>query len=183
MKYDPDIHHRRSLRLKEYDYSREGMYFITICTRNYLQLFGKIENGAMIANGAGKMVDFLWRGLVDRFENIKLHEFTVMPNHFHGIVEFLGAPLVGAQTPVKDTQNRAPTRGAPTVGNVVGAFKSLTTNGYVRNVKDNNWQPFDKQLWQRNFYEHIIRNQESYLQIAEYIQTNPLKWQEDKYYG
>jgi REP element-mobilizing transposase RayT len=69
------------------------------------------------------------------------------------------------------------------VGNVVGAFKSLTTNDYIRNVKGNNWQPFDKQLWQRNFYEHVIRDHESYLHIAEYIQTNPLKWREDKYYG
>jgi len=66
---------------------------------------------------------------------------------------------------------------------MVGAFKSLTTNDYIRNVKQNDWQPSDNQLWQRNFYEHIIRDQESYLQIAEYIQNNPLKWQEDKYYG
>jgi len=68
------------------------------------------------------------------------------------------------------------------VGDVVGAFKSLTTNGYIRNVKQNNWQPFNKRLWQRNYYEHIIREHESYLKIAEYIQATPLKWGEDKYY-
>ena len=136
----------------------------------------------MIANDAGRMVEQQWLGLVERFENIKLHEFIIMPNHFHGIVEFVGAPLVGAHLPV-GSQNRAPTRGAPTVGEMVGVFKSLTTNDYIRNVKDNDWQPFDKQLWQRNFYEHIIRDQESYVQIAEYIQNNPPKWLEDKYYG
>ena len=71
---------------------------------------------------------------------------------------------------------------APTVGDVIGAFKSLTTNNYIQNVKQNNWQRFNKKLWQRNYYEHIIRDEKSYHQISEYIQTNPLKWQDDKYY-
>lgn len=71
---------------------------------------------------------------------------------------------------------------APTVGDVVGAFKSLTTNEYIRGVKNNGWARFNKNLWQRNYYEHIIRNEKSCYQILEYIQTNPLKWQDDKYY-
>ncbi len=71
---------------------------------------------------------------------------------------------------------------APTVGNVMGSFKSLSTNDYIRNIKQNNWQPFEKKLWQRNYYEHIIRNDESYYKISEYVQTNPLKWQNDGYY-
>ena len=80
-------------------------------------------------------------------------------------------------------QNVGQPRGiAPTVGDVVGAFKSLSTNDYIRNVKQNNWQPFNKKLWQRNYYEHIIRDEKTYYQISEYIQTNPLKWQDDKYY-
>ncbi|MEW6521584.1 MAG: transposase [Thermodesulfobacteriota bacterium] len=134
MRYNPAIHHRRSICLQGFDYAGEGWYFVTICTRNYLQLFGRIEKGVMVANDAGRMVEQQWLGLVDRYANITLHEFIVMLNHFHGIVEIVGAPLVGAQNGGQP-QNRAPTRGAPTVGNVVGAFKSLTTNDYIRNVK------------------------------------------------
>ncbi len=188
MKYNPGVHHRRSIRLKGYDYSRAGLYFVTICTRDRLCLFGKIQNGKMILNDAGTMIERQWQELINHFEKNKLHEFIVMPNHFHGIIEFpVGAPLVGALDE-EGTRNvfpntRVPTRGTPTmVGNVVGAFKSLSTNEYIRNVKKNDWRPFNKKLWQRNFYEHIVRDHASYLRIAEYIQTNPLKWQEDKYY-
>ena len=101
------------------------------------------------------------------------------PNHFHGIVEFVGVPLVGTQNVGQPGQ---PQGIAPTVGDVVGAFKSLTTNNYIRKVKQHNWQRFNKKLWQRDYYEHIIRGEKSYYQILEYIQTNPLKWRDDKYY-
>lgn len=98
----------------------------------------------------------------------------------------VGAPLVGAlETPQYTTgqpQGIAPTA-HPTIGDVVGAFKSLTTNDYIAGVKQKNWPSFNKKLWQRNYYQHIIRNEQSYLEIAEYIQNNPLKWLEDKYYG
>ena len=91
---NPDIHHRRSIRLKGYDYSQAGLYFITICTQNRLCLFGEIENGEMILNNAGIMIEHQWQELIYHFDNIKLHEFIVMPNHFHGIIEFVrGAPL------------------------------------------------------------------------------------------
>ncbi len=188
MKYSPDIHHRRSIRLKGYDYSQTGLYFITICTQNGFCLFGYIQNGEMFLNNAGKMIEHQWQELISRFDNIKLHEFVVMPNHFHGIVELVGVPLVGTQTLV-GTRNvlQPPKKGqpqgiAPTVGDVVGAFKSLSTNDYIRNTKQNNWQPFEKKLWQRNYYEHIIRSDESYYKISEYVQTNPPKWQNDGYY-
>jgi REP-associated tyrosine transposase len=97
MKYNPDIHHRRSIRLKGYDYSQAGLYFITICTQNRLCLFGEIENGGMQINDAGIMIEHQWQELIYRFDNIKLHEFIVMPNHFHGIIKFVGVPLVGTQ--------------------------------------------------------------------------------------
>jgi REP element-mobilizing transposase RayT len=93
MQYNPAVHHRRSIRLKGYDYAGDGWYFVTICTRNYLHLFGKIDNGIMMANDAGRMVEQQWLGLVDSFANITLREFIVMPNHFHGIVEIVGVPL------------------------------------------------------------------------------------------
>jgi REP element-mobilizing transposase RayT len=86
------------------------------------------------------------------------------------------------QPPTDQPQKGQPQGIAPTVGDVVGAFKSLSTNDFIRNVKQNNWRTFYKKLWQRNYFEHIIRNEKSYNQISEYIQTNPLKWQDDKYY-
>ncbi len=183
MKYDPDIHDRRSIRLKGYDYSRAGLYFVTICTQNRLCLFGEIEHGEMALNDAGKMVAHQWQELICRFDNIELHEFIVMPNHFHGTVESVGVPLVGTQNVGESHVIGQPQGIAPTVGDVVGAFKSLTTNHYIWNVKRNNWHPFNKKLWQRNYFEHIIRNHESYLKITEYIHANPVKWREDKYYA
>ena len=92
MNYNPDIHHRRSIRLKGYDYSQAGLYFVTICTQNRLCLFGKIENREMILNDPGIMIERQWQELIYRFDNIKADEFIVMPNHFHGIVKFVGVP-------------------------------------------------------------------------------------------
>ncbi len=199
MQFDPNIHKRRSIRLRNYDYSQAGLYFITICCHNRQPLFGKIVDGGILHNAAGITVIKIWNEMAERFKNIQLHESVVMPNHFHGIIEiadgYVGAPLVGAQKidDVKSnfahTLNRAPTRGAPTgatnhktIGNVVGAFKSLTTNAYIHGVKNENWPPFNKYLWQRNYYEHVIRNELAYLKISEYIQTNPARWLEDTYY-
>jgi len=190
VKFNPDIHHRSSIRLKGYDYSQEGLYFITICTQGRLCLFGEIENGGMALNDAGGMVKHQWQELICRFDNIKLYEFIIMPNHFHGIIEFVvGVPLVGTQnseqipTMEQSLQIKGQPQGiAPTVGDAVGAFKSLSTNEYIRNVKQNNWQAFDRKLWQRNYYEHIIRNEQDLNRIREYISTNPLKWQDDEYY-
>lgn len=181
MKFNPDIHHRRSIRLKNYNYSQAGLYFITICVHDRLPLFGKIIDGEMLLNAAGYMVANQWLLLPYRFPSIVLHEYVVMPNHFHGVIESVGAIpcgcLIFCGCPEKEGINPA-----PTVGDVVGAFKSLSTNEYIRNVKQNEWQPFNKKLWQRNYYEHIIRNEEAYLKIAEYIQTNPLRWREDTYH-
>ena len=182
MNYNPDIHHCRSIRLKGYDYLQAGLYFITICTQNRLCLFGKIENREMILNDPGIMIERQWQELIYRFDNIKADEFIVMPNHFHGIVKFVGVPLVGTQNTKQQPTTGQPQGIAPTVGDVVGAFKSLTTNEYIRGVKNNRWSRFNKKLWQRNYYEHIIRNEKSCYHILEYIQNNPLKWQDDKYY-
>ena len=170
MKFNPDIHHRKSIRLKNYDYSQAGLYFITICTEHCRCLFGTIQDGNMVLNDAGNMIAKQWHELSNRFLSVVLHEYVVMPNHFHGIIEFVGAIPCGCPGPVL------------TVGDVVGAFKSLSTNEYIKNVKQNNWQSFAGKLWQRDYYEHIIRNEASFLKIAEYIQNNPLKWQEDNYF-
>ncbi|MFN8437437.1 MAG: transposase [Cytophagales bacterium] len=191
MKYNPEIHKRRSIRLKGYDYSQAGLYFITICVQDRECLFGNIENGEMILNDAGKMIETEWLNLNNRFSNIELHEFIVMPNHFHEILEIVGATLVVAQNDV-NTQNKnnenekgqpqgiAPTK---TVGDMMDAFKSISTVEYIRGVKNLGWKPFDGRIWQRNYYEHIIRNEQSYQTISNYIINNPAKWQEDKFYA
>ena len=190
--------HRRSIRLKGYDYSQNGLYFITICIHNHVCLLGNVLDGEMILNDVGELIEKQWLGLTSRFQQIKIDEFVIMPNHFHAIVEFssecvtrrgnplwlpsplsLSSPLPLPQpTPHSDSHPIS----SPTLGDVIGTFKSLSTNAYIQQVKQNNWPRFDKYFWQRNYYEHIIRNEASHLKISQYIQDNPLKWQEDKYY-
>jgi len=300
--YNPNIHHRRSIRLKGYDYSKAGMYFITICCQNRICRFGKIVKiptnnnsfdemvgaplvGAQIIDGrpqgspqpspqpsprptittsdiqvmqlneAGKMVDEQWLTMVTRFPNIELHEYKIMPNHFHCILEIVGAPLVGTHfkdgetTELKEITGRpqgyaptgtAPTGTAPTItaptitasmetaptgtpptgtaptitapteiastitvptdtsptgsqndvvkpknktiGDMMDAFKSIITVEYIHGVKNKGWDRFDGKLLQRDYYEHIIRNEQEYQRISEYIMNNPSNWKEDKFY-
>jgi len=170
--------HRKSLRLRHYDYSQAGLYFITICTQNKVPLFGQIKNSSIVLNDAGLAINQCWLDITHHFPSVNLHQHVIMPNHLHGIIELVGAPLVGARTP----DNGHPQGIAPTIGSIIGAFKSLSTNRYIKGVKQNGWRPFERKLWQRNYYEHIIRNDESCLKIIEYIDTNPLRWQLDKYY-
>ena len=189
-KYNPDIHRRRSIRLKGYDYSQPGLYFITICTQNRSILLGDIENGKMILNDAGMMVHRIWNEIPNDFHNIQLHEFVIMPNHIHGIIEIttvgadsISAPSISAKNDtgaeIGAEMDSAPT---PAIPKIVQSFKRHTTIEYIKMVKQNIVPPFEKRIWQRNYYEHIIRNEKSYYQIAEYIRNNPMKWREDKYY-
>lgn len=198
MKYNPDIHHRRSIRLHGYDYSRNGMYFVTICTQGRLRLFGDIADGEMQLNDAGRMVRAIWDEIPAHYCGIEIDQFTVMPNHIHGIIKLVGATPRGCPSStcpgdVGQPQGVAPTgfvegqaQGpAPTkysLPDVVHRFKTMTTKKYTDGVKQNGWQAFPAKLWQRNYYEHIIRNEAAYLKIAEYIQTNPQRWEEDVYH-
>lgn len=203
--YDSEIHHRRSIRLEGYDYSKEGLYFLTCCCQYREHFFGEIVEEEMILNDAGRMIAQEWLNLVDRFGNIHLHEFVIMPNHFHGIIEIVRATLVVAQAPEErqaqdnfrimergQPQGIAPTDGAagdpeiapakqPTIGDIISAFKSITTVKYIQGIKTSNWQKFNKKLWQRNYYEHIIRNEISLNNIANYIIQNPKKWNDDRF--
>jgi len=147
----------------------------------------------MVLNDAGRMVEEWWKKLPDHFLNIEIDEFIIMPNHLHGIINIIGkygtndnvgAPLVGALNgdDGADTMGRAGTRPAPTLGEIIGAFKSITTNEYIRNIKCDNWPSFNKHLWQRNFYEHVIRNESDLMYIREYVINNPAQWGEDEYF-
>lgn len=196
---------RKSIRLKGYDYSQAGLYFITICCQNRAHLFGEVFAGKIVLNEAGNMVRKWYFELENKFPDIKCHEMIVMPNHFHCIFENVGAdlrvcphkkndqhkPIMGEHKPImgehKPIMGEHDTITGEHIGSplhlVVQWFKTMTTNEYIRGVKTLGWQSFDKKLWQRNYYEHIIRNRKSFQNISEYIINNPKKWVEDKFYS
>jgi len=299
MRFDPERHRRRSMRLKGYDYSQAGAYFVTICTQGRACLFGEVVDGEMRLNDAGRMVVAEWERLPALFPNVVLDAFVVMPNHIHGIVILtdpaddatdgataIGATISGATTggaatggattrvapttagddatpvgaglvpalstmarddadpvgadlvpapsvPVPSTPAQsvpapsvpapstpaqsvpapsvpapsmpapstpaqsvpapsvpapsmpapstpALSTPAPTLGDVIGAFKSRVTVEYIRGVKTFGWTPFDRRLWQRNYHEHIIRNEEALNRIRRYIVENPIRWAFDR---
>ncbi len=143
MTYHPDIHHRRSMRLQGYDYSRAGAYFVTLCTQNRECLFGEIENGKMVLNDAGRMVQIVHDEMEPNYPGVKTDDFIVMPNHIHGIIILVGAgPCACPETgqPRNDGQPRgvAPTLSLP---DVVHRFKTMTTKRYTDGVKQSGWPP------------------------------------------
>jgi len=182
-RYNPNSHHRQSIRLKGYDYSQSGLYFITICTQNRENILGEIKNGEMVLNEYGQIAYDEWFNLPKRSCIVKPDVFVVMPNHIHGVIQItVGAPLAGARN-AGAWVNRAPARGAPTttIGNIVGAYKSLVSNRCLDIYKSKNI--IMGKLWQRNYYEHVIRNEKDYVKISEYILNNPINWLEDTYHG
>ena len=143
MKYNPEIHHRHSIRLNGYDYSKNGYYFVTVVVKNRLLLFGNIENGMMILNNAGHMIDDVWNNIPAHYPGIEIDCHIVMPNHFHGII------LLNQ----KDSDNKL------SLSDFVGGIKSYTTNEYIHGVRNSDWAPFQEKLWQRNFFDIIIKEQ------------------------
>ena len=269
MTYNSAVHHRRSIRLQEYDYAQAGAYFVTICTHNHQPIFGKIEldsigQSASAQNGRGQPVgaglapaqngkgqpapaqngkgqpapaqnnkgqprglplqdsnnviigpdigqprgsgqprglpllnEFgqialeQWHKLSDRFPTIDLNAFVVMPNHVHGIIfitengpqQQRGQSRDGQPENVKQPQGFGQPQGLPlpmrtTLGDVVGAYKSLVSNECLKIYKSRN-ETMGK-LWQRNYYEHIIRDEKSFENIVSYIENNPSTWQQDE---
>ncbi len=278
MLYNSNIHHRRSIRLKGYDYSQDGLYFITICIQDRKCLFGEITGASpagaqMELNELGSIAYEQWQKLPERFTNIELDVFQIMPNHIHGIIVLtdVGAGFTPApddntiadeknagvnpnqnNTNIPDhddavvnndnaianetwagvnpapTQNNtnipdhddavvnndnaivynddsiahydnsitdeiragaspAPTGNSKSVGDIIGAYKSLVANECLKIFKQKwaevNPAPYMGKLWQRNYYEHIIRDEQSYQRISGYIINNPVKWKDDKFYN
>jgi len=181
MKYNPKIHHRRSIRLKGYDYSRAGAYFVTICAQDKRCLLGDIVDGEMVLNKGGQMVQTVWDELPKYYPGIETDTFQIIPNHIHGIIVIVGASPCACPGTRSGT-NGQPQGVAPTLSlpDVVHRFKTMTTKRYADGVKKNGWQPFPRKLWQRNYYEHIIRNENELNQIREYIIQNPVKWEFDR---
>ncbi len=192
MKYDPKIHHRRSIRLKGYDYRRAGGYFVTIVTQGRDMLFGEVVNGEMILNDAGEMIVRWWLELPNKFPNVNVDIFVVMPNHFHGIIFIIDdaeLSVVGDDlrvVPGLGDDDRGEHAGSPQhrpnapLSQMIQWFKTMTTNEYIRGVKNLGWKPFNGKVWQRDYYEHIIRNPSAADRIAHYIEANPARWEKDK---
>ncbi|WYD82315.1 MAG: hypothetical protein V8K32_07970 [Candidatus Electrothrix gigas] len=200
---EPATHHRRSICLRNYDYSQAGAYFVTICVQGRECLLGHISVPAAVGadpcvcpdvpvcpgispeislTDAGRMVQTIWDEIPDHYPGVDIDEFRVMPNHIHGIV-VLSNPVVGADSCVRPNcrvrpyippsrqnhqgQARGPAPTEPlSLPDVVQRYKSLTTNRYIDGVKQHGWPPFPGKLWQRNYWDHVIRN-------------NPTRWQED----
>ncbi|MCK6509065.1 transposase [Myxococcota bacterium] len=246
MKYDPEKHHRRSIRLKGYDYSRAGAYFVTLCTHDLACLFGDMVEGEMRLNDAGRMIQTVWDEIPMFYPGVDVDEFVIMPNHIHGIVVLvgqvqghigqaqigqaqaqigqaqigqaqigqaqigqaqigqaqIGQAQIGqaqgqiGQAQIGQAQGPAPTISghigqaqigqaqgpAPTLSlsDVIHRFKTLTTKRYADGVKQSGWQPFFGRVWQRNYYEHIIRDEKSLARIRQYILDNPIGWAFDR---
>jgi REP-associated tyrosine transposase len=171
MGYNPNIHHRRSIRLKGYDYSQTGLYFIPICCQNRACLFGEINDGKMILNDAGEMVQTVWNNLPNHYGHIKMDTFIIMPNHIHGIIALTNVVGAGLK-PAPTTGKR---HGLP---EIVRALKTFS----ARHINEICKTPGTK-IWQRNYWEHIIRNENEYQRITQYIINNPKKWEQDKLKG
>src|SRR3990172_7499849 len=188
MRYDPTKHHRRSIRLPGYDYGQATAYFVTICTQNRECIFGDVIERQMVLNDPGKVVESVWRELPEHYPGVAVDACAVMPNHLHGIIILVGAGPSACPHPPGQPQGVdggpgrpqgvAPTK-ALSLPDVVQRFKSLTTAKYRKGVRDSGWQPFAGRLWQRNYYEHVIRDGDDLDRTRQYIAENPLRWQED----
>lgn len=188
MVFVSDLHHRRSLRLRGYDYAAAGAYFMTICTQGRACLFSEVVEGTMVLNPAGEMVEWWWRELPNKFPTVAIDSYVVMPDHFHGLLLFVGAPLRGSPDFPGSEQIGRPHRAAPTpeetdgptLGGVMVWFKTMTTNAYIRGVNQQGWPPFPGRLWQRNYHERIVRNDAELTAIREYMDGNPTTWTDDQ---
>jgi len=162
---------RHSIRIKEYDYTKPGAYFITICTYNRVPIFGNIIHTVMVLNEFGKLVQQEWTRTAEIRNRIGLDDFMVMPNHFHGIII------------TKGTMHRAPTVeqfGKPvsnSIPTIIRGFKSAVT-ARINAIRHSPRLP----VWQRNYYEHIIRDDIDLNTIRQYIRTNPENWEKDEEY-
>ncbi len=196
--------------MKGYDYAQEGLYFITLVVKNRLHLFGQIENGVMLLNDAGLMVEKWYYELESKYPDKRCHEMVVMPNHFHCIIENMrwGGPVWPPQPGSPESGDsgggdsgggdsgghagppqRPPKSGGrygmhnkicgATIGDAMDWFKTMTTNEYIRGVKNLGWTCFEEKLWQRNYWENIIRSEQALDNITRYINENPKRWDDD----
>ena len=176
----PNLPNRQSTRLKTYDYSLEGSYFITIVTQDRLHLFGKIENSQMILNTVGKIVEQEWKNSIQLRSNISLGEFIIMPDHMHMILTI--DHQISNDKESKEWEHSNPKSPSQTIGAIIRGFKGACTkkiNLFFNSGGELQFAPtefYKNKIWQRNYYDHIIRNQADYNRIEQYIIDNPQNW-------
>ncbi len=185
MQYDPDIHHRRSIRLKGWDYSSAGAYSVTICAKYRECLLGNITGSDMCLNEYGNIAADCWQDLPKHYAHIELDAFIIMPNHVHGIIvvgagfkpAFFSNPdgKINAECKYRAGLKPAPTYAQHGLSEIVRAYKTFSTR-YINKIRNASGIP----VWQRNFYEHIIRNEQELDAIRTYIKDNPSKWTWDE---
>ena len=193
-RYDPDRHRRRSIRLKGYDYAQAGAYFVTLCTQDRLCLFGEVVDGEMRLNAWGEIARQCWADIPSHFPRVELDTFVIMPNHMHGIIILMKDTMVGARhaVPQRDTAHQrhvVPQPQPPYIGQrerfgqpvagslatIMRSYKSAVTKR-LNALRGTAGTP----VWQRNYYEHIIRNDRALIAIREYILNNPIQWAVDR---
>ncbi|MBN2107361.1 MAG: transposase [Deltaproteobacteria bacterium] len=167
--YTAEIHHRRSIRLQGYDYAGAGAYFVTICAHDHNSLFGEIVDGKIVLNNMGQVVLACWNDLPHHYKNLELDFFTIMPNHVHGIMALLDTTFVGAGLKPAPTGKR---HGLPEMVRALKTFSSKRIN----QIRKTPGMP----VWQRNYYDHVIRDDDDLNRIREYVINNPANWQEDE---
>ncbi len=197
MPYNPKFHKRQSIRLKNYDYSKEGLYFITICVKDRKCLFGEIDNGQMKINTLVAMANTCWLEIPLHYPQVKLHSYSIMPNHIHGIIEIMKTChdtfthnnndisdgicdnnvgiCHGKSLHQQPNQRHFAKPIANSISTIINQYKST-----VKRWCNKNGYPYFQ--WQSRFYDHIIRNDKSYQTINEYIVNNPKNWHDDKFY-
>jgi REP element-mobilizing transposase RayT len=184
-KFDQERHHRRSIRIPGYDYSQAGWYFITICVDDRECVFGSIKQGIMVLNEFGQIVVEEWLNTAELRDNVLLDAYTIMPNHFHSIINIIddgrgmgsrGKARVGAycDTPLQGGKFQSP---SGNLGSIIRGFKSAVTKR-INRLRNTPGLP----VWQRNYFEHIIRDEEELNRIRRYIIENPMKWSDDRYF-
>ena len=192
MKYDPQKHHRRSIRLEGYDYSNAGAYFVTIVAWRREMLFGDIVDGEINLNRNGYIVRDDWFDLPNHYRHVELGAFVIMPNHVHGIIVLIddgrgGSSITGGTIspddltvgadPMPINQTRPYVKSKPRHGlsEIVRAFKSFSSRR-INRLRRTDGIP----VWQRNYYEHIIRSDREWENIHRYIEANPSMWNDDE---
>jgi len=173
MESDPTTRHRRSLRLQGYDYGRAGGCFVTICAHERACLFGEVVDGAVRLNEVGALVRACWEEIPTHFPNVHLDAFAIMPNHVHGIVWLVTSVGARHAVPVPGERFGRPVSGS--IPTIIRSFKAAVTQRINRHRRTPG-----ASVWQRNYYEHIIRDDESLDRIREYIANNPRQWELDR---
>lgn len=177
MNYDPNLHHRRSIRLKGYDYTQPGAYFVTIVSDQGKEVFGKVIHEEINLSPLGEIIRIEWMRSIGIRKEILLHEdeFVIMPNHIHGIVWIVTVESGDLRPHIGNTSaDSLPLTHSSSLGKFIAGFKASVTHHARRELNLTS-------IWQRNYYEHIIRNQDELQKIWAYIDSNPRKWFEDRY--